>query len=231
MKGQILIAMEHSGTIRDEFLKAGFDAWSCDLLPCESDITGRHYQCDIRELLKRDPVWLVMIAHPDCTYLTCSAEWAYGDGPYHQKVKPETLVGAARRAAREEGLKMVQYLMDQDQIEHIAVENPRGVISTRIRPADQYIQPFDYGDDASKITGLWLKNLPCLVPTTRFAGRIVEWPKGSGKMVERWSNQTDSGQNRLPPGKDRWKHRSKFYPGWAKAMVQQWGPLLLNFNN
>jgi hypothetical protein len=101
-------------------------------------------------------------------------------------------------------------------IPRIAIENPIGCIGTRIRPADQIIQPYEYGDDASKATCLWLKGLSLLRPTARVAGRIVD-----GK--ERWANQTDSGQNRLAPSADRWKLRSTTYPGIAAAMADQWG--------
>jgi hypothetical protein len=94
----------------------------------------------------------------------------------------------------------------------IAMENPVGVISTRIRPASQYINPHEYGEDASKKTGLWLKNLPHLKPTETVDPRIV-----NGKP--RWANQTDSGQNRLSPGADRWIERSRTYQGWADAMA------------
>ena len=217
VKMRVLIAFAFSGKERDKFTAMGHDAWSCDLLPCETP--GNHYQGDIRDILYDG--WDMMIAHPDCTYLTCSAEWAYGDGPYHQKVKPETLVGGARRQAREEALDMVRLLLAAP-IKKKAIENPRGVISTRIRPASQYIQPYDYGEDASKITGLWLENLPLLKPTKRVRGRIV---MHNGKLVERWSNQTDSGQNRLTPGPDRWKERARTYLGWSEAFAQQWGNL------
>jgi len=212
---RIIIAFAFSGIERDMFAAMGHDAWSCDLLPCETP--GKHYQGDIRDILYDG--WDMMIAHPDCTYLTCSAEWAYGDGPYHQKVKTETLVGGARRQAREEALDMVRLLLAAP-IKKKAIENPRGVISTRIRPASQYIQPYDYGEDASKITGLWLENLPLLKPTKRVRGRIV---MHNGKLVERWANQTDSGQNRLTPGPDRWKERARTYLGWSEAFAHQWG--------
>ena len=103
-------------------------------------------------------------------------------------------------------------------IPKIALENPQGCIGTRIRKASQYIQPYDFGDDASKKTGLWLKGLPLLKPTNRVNGRMVEH---NGKIVERWSNQTDSGQNNLGPSDDRWKIRSYTYPGIANAMADQ----------
>ena len=212
---RVIIGFAFSGIERDMFAAMGHDAWSCDLLPCETP--GKHYQGDIRDILHDG--WDMMIAHPDCTYLTCSAEWAYGNGPYHQKVKPETLVGAARCKARDDALDMVRLLLAAP-IKRKVIENPRGVISTRIRPASQYIQPYDYGEDASKITGLWLENLPLLKPTKRVRGRIV---MHNGKQVERWANQTDSGQNRLTPGPDRWKERARTYHGWSEAFAQQWG--------
>lgn len=218
---RVLIEGEYSGIIRDAFLARGHDAMSCDLLPTESP--GPHYKGDVRDIIHLG--WDLLIAHPDCTYLTCSAEWAYKDGPYHQNIKPGTLVGAERRKAREDALDFVREMLNAP-IEKKCIENPRGVISTRIRPASQYIQPYEYGDDASKITGLWLENLPLLVPTKRIPGRIVEWPKGSGKFVERWSNQTDSGQNNLPPTADRWKIRAKTYQGIADAIADQWGGFL-----
>jgi len=212
---RVIIGFAFSGIERDMFAAMGHDAWSCDLLPCETP--GKHYQGDIRDILHDG--WDMMIAHPDCTYLTCSAEWAYGNGPYHQKVKPETLVGAARCKARDDALDMVRLLLAAP-IKRKVIENPRGVISTRIRPASQYIQPYDYGEDASKITGLWLENLPLLKPTKRVRGRIV---MHNGKLVERWANQTDSGQNRLTPGPDRWKERARTYQGWSDAFAAQWG--------
>jgi len=219
---RVLIACASSGKERDEFIKLGHEAVSCDLLPCSTG--GDHYQGDVRDIINDG--WDLMIAHPDCTYLTNSAEWAYADVPMikgkPRNMKTETLIGAERREAREEALEFVRFLLNA-KIEKIALENPRGVIGTRIRKADQWIQPHQFGDDASKITGLWLKNLPLLIPTKNIAGRIVEWPRGSGKLVERWANQTDSGQNKLTPSEDRWKIRAETYNGWSKAFAEQWG--------
>lgn len=213
---RVLVACEYSGVVRDAFIALGHTAMSCDLLP--SDRPGPHYQGDVRDLLLPDS-WDLMIAHPDCTYLTCSAEWAYGDGPYHQKVKPETLVGAARRAARLEALDFFR-LLEAVPIPYKAIENPAvSAINTQIRKPDQTIHPHQFGHDASKITGLWLQALPSLVPTCNVPGRLVEW---NGKMVERWGNQTDSGQNKLTPSPDRWKERARTYQGWADAMSNQW---------
>lgn len=209
---RVLVACEYSGRVRDAFLARGHDAMSCDLLP--TDVPGPHYQGDVRDLL-RDR-WDLMICHPPCTFLTSAAEWAYGDGPYHQKVKPGTLVGKARREAREEALDFVTTLLCA-RIPRIALENPRGVISTRLCKPTQTIHPYMFGDDASKATCLWLKgDLWPLQATTYVLPRYV-----NGKA--RWANQTDSGQNKLPPSADRWKIRSETYPGIAKAMAEQWG--------
>lgn len=170
----VLIGCENSGTIRDAFIAAGHNAWSCDLLPGGGHNVHRHIQDDIRNMFNLwatpeggeeyfpyqlrgigsvwPQYWDLLIAHPDCTYLTCSAEWAYKDGPYHQKVKPGTLVGAERRAARVEALDFVRWLMALP-IERIAIENPVGAISREIRKPDQYIQPYEFGHDASKKQG------------------------------------------------------------------------------
>lgn len=202
---QVLIACEFSGVVRDAFIEAGHQAISIDLLPSEGIHKEFHIQGDIREVIAdgRLGVHLVdlMIAHPPCTKL-CSS------GLFRNKNNPE------RQKQTEEALQFVSELMDMP-IDKICIENPVGCISTRIRPASQYIQPHDFGHDASKKTGLWLKNLPNLVPTKYIKPRVVDGKK-------RWANQTDSGQNNLPPSPDRWKLRSVTYQGIANAMVSQW---------
>jgi len=151
--------------------------------------------------------------HPPCTFLNVAGIHWNNRGRGWEKT--------------EAALDFVRWLLSRPEPHYL--ENPLGIISTRIRPADQYIQPYQFGDDASKKTGLWLHGVPPLVidPAKRVAGRKVEW---RGKMVERWSNQTDSGQNRLGPSETRWKDRSLTYPGIAKAMAAQWSEYLLNLN-
>lgn len=197
---RVLVACEHSGIVRDAFLRRGHQALSCDLLPGMGD--GEHYQGDVRDILSDE--WDLMIAHPPCTYL-CSS------GLHWNKRRPE------RVSLTEEALEFVRLLLDAP-IPRIALENPVGCISTRIRPYDQAIQPYEYGHDASKKTCLWLKNLPLLRPTQFVEPRVV-----NGK--NRWGNQTDSGQNKLPPSANRWAIRSETYHGIAEAMANQWGTL------
>lgn len=208
---RVLVACEFSGVVREAFnAMAGVYAMSCDLLPAEDGRSDFHHQGDVRDVLWDG--WDLMIAHPPCTYLTIAAEWAYGDGPYHQQVKPETLVGVARREARRQAYEFVKELADAP-IRRIAIENPVGILSTIWRKPDQIIQPWQYGHDASKATCLWLKGLPKLKPTNELPG---------GRKARR-GNQTGSGQNNLPPSPDRWKKRSLTYPGIAQAMAEQWG--------
>jgi hypothetical protein len=140
-----------------------------------------------------------MVGHPPCTYLAVS-------GLHWNKRRPE------RALLTEEALEFVRLLLDAP-IPLIALENPVGCISSRIRKPDQIIQPWQFGHDASKATCLWLKGLPLLQPTDVLPG---------GRAARR-ANQTASGQNKLSPSKDRWKLRSLTYPGIAEAMATQWG--------
>lgn len=195
---KVLVACEYSGTVRDAFRALGHDALSCDLLP--TDRPGPHYQGDVFDII--DDGWDLMVAHPPCTYLCSSGlHWNKRD--------------ASRAKKTDEALAFVQALMNAP-IDKIVIENPIGRIGTAIRKADQVVQPYQFGHDASKQTALWLKGLPILKPTKFIQPRLVD-----GKP--RWSNQTDSGQNRLPPSPDRWKIRSTTYQGIANAMAEQWG--------
>ena len=195
---KILVACEYSGTVRDAFIARGHEAISCDLLP--TDVAGPHYEGDVFDIINDG--WDLMIAHPPCTYL-CSS------GLHWNKRTP------GRQELTDEALEFVQKLLDAP-IGKIALENPIGCISTKIRKPSQIIQPWQFGHDASKATCLWLKGLPLLTPTQLIEPRIVDGKK-------RWANQTDSGQNKLPPSEDRWKIRSETYRGIAEAMASQWG--------
>jgi hypothetical protein len=147
------------------------------------------------------PHWDLMIAHPPCTYL-CSS------GLHWNKRRPE------RAKQTEDALAFVRLLLDAP-IAMIALENPIGCISTRIRPPTQIIQPWQFGHAESKGTCLWLKGLPALQPTN-----IIPKP-----ACGYWDNQTPSKQNKLGPSADRWKVRSATYSGIAQAMAEQWGTL------
>jgi len=199
---KVLIACEFSGTVRNAFRKRGHDAWSCDLLPTIGP-PDYHIQRDVFEAIGMAR-WDLMIAHPPCTYLAAS-------GLHWNKRNPD------RAKLTEEALEFVLALSIAP-IDRIAIENPIGCLSTRWRKPEQIIQPYLFGEDASKATCLWLKNLPKLCPTEYVEPRLVNGKK-------RWANQTDSGQNRLSPSPTRWAERSKTYQGIAEAMAEQWGTL------
>lgn len=223
---KIIVGCEESQAVTIELRKLGHEAYSCDLKPCSGRHPEWHIQGDIFEVLgsikfytsdnKPHLVskWDLGIFFPDCTFITCSAEWAYKEPPYHQKLKEGTLFGKERLEARKKAIQFVKDLYNCG-IEKVAIENPVGVLSSLFRKPNQVIQPFMFGDDASKKTCLWLKNLPELKATQYVKPRMVN-------NKPRWGNQTDSGQNKLPPLKNRAELRSKTYPGIAKAMAEQW---------
>lgn len=217
----ILVACEYSGVIRDAFRDAGHEAYSCDLRPTEGrpEYNQYHYQCDVRQVLDRTQLittpgyatrqWDLLIAHPVCRVLTNSGvHWLVRGG---QRINPQ------RWEDLKEGAAFFKLFLDAP-IPRICVENPimhkyaKELIG---RKQDQSIQPFHHGHTESKSTCLWLKNLPKLKPT-----KVMPKPE-----CGYWDNQTPSGQNKLGPGPDREKIRSKTYPGIAKAMVEQWGTL------
>jgi hypothetical protein len=193
---KVLIACEESGVVRRAFRALGHDAWSCDLLP-PSDESEFHIQGDVIALL--DNKWDLMIAHPPCTHLAVSGARWFKD----------------KKQEQEEALEFVRNLMDCN-IPKIAIENPVSIISSKIRKPDQIVQPWMFGDEATKTTCLWLKNLPLLTPTNVVSPGPRHVTK-SGRSLPKWYN--------LPPSEDRAKIRSTTFPGFANAMASQWGSL------
>ena len=184
----VLIACEYSGRVRDAFITMGHNAISCDLLDTEQP--GPHHTGDCLELAYSGKFDL-MICHPPCTHLAIS-------GARHFAAKQASGV-------QKEALEFVRRLLDAP-IAMIALENPVSIIASRIRPASQYIQPWEHGHGETKKTGLWLKGLPLLKPSDIVSGR-------------------DPIVHHMPPGPDRWKNRSRTYQGIADAMANQWGNL------
>lgn len=225
---RILIGCECSGVVREAFRALGHDAWSCDLKPAE-DNSRFHIHDNLLSVFDLERGWDIGIFHPDCTLFNNASAWAIPDPDfirfpgvgYHQKVKPETFTGAARRAARAVAAEFFLRLWNCG-IPKIAVENPTGYMNTHPSMAGtltQTIQPYQFGDDASKATCLWLRGLLPLVPTKYVEPRMV-----NGRP--RWANQTNSGQNKLSPGPTRAADRARTYPGIARAMADQWSAAL-----
>ena len=204
MSKKVLVACEYSGIVRDAFIEEGFDAVSVDLRPSERG--NPHIQYDVMQIVEREEYdyFDLMVAHPPCTYLSNSGvRWLYENEDRWQDMI--------------EGAVFFRKILNAN-IPHIAVENPvmhkwaKKVIG---EDYTQSVQPYEFGHPKSKRTCFWLKNLPKLEPTN-----VLERESGT------WDNQTPSGQNKLGPGEDTAKKRSKFWPNMAEAMAKQWGDVL-----
>lgn len=202
---RVLVACEYSATVRDAFRKLGHDAVSCDVL--ETEVPGPHYRGDVLDILEDG--WDLLIAHPPCTFLSLSGagHMYLGKG----KAEKQALgyqIDPVRWAAMEAGADFFNTLYAA-RIPRVAVENPVmhgwGIERTGGR-ATQFVQPWQFGHGETKKTGFRLKNLPPLEPTNEVAGREQRvWKMG--------------------PGPNRWKERSRTFPGIARAMAKQWGKL------
>lgn len=212
----VLVACERTGRVRDAFRALGHRALSVDLLP--SAAPGPHHVGDIFEFLASAPadLWDLLIAFPPCTYLSVSGLHWNGRRP-------------GRSVETDAALAFVERLW-RLPIKRKCLENPKGCINTRLAfmPKPQIIQPYQFGDDASKATCLWLDNLPRLrragaAVTPRIVNVVGSDLLGDPIGTPRWSNQTDSGQNKLSPSPERAQLRAETYKGIAGAMAAQWG--------
>jgi hypothetical protein len=213
---RVLIACEFSGVVRRAFTALGHDAWSCDLLPAE-DGSNHHITGDVRDYLN-DGWDLLMVAHPPCTRLCRSGRrWLSGPGKMTPpKQLPKGRTWDSMKAEFDDGVDLFVACW-RAPIERIAIENPEmhDIAQARM-PADlprpQIIQPYWFGEPQFKATGLYLKNLPPLVPTNKLT------PPAKGTPEHRaWSKV-----HRTPPSKDRGRERSRFFPPVAAAMALQW---------
>lgn len=248
---RVLILFERSGVVRRAFARRGWQAISVDTAPdtdaapmiyppmldapAEIDPWSGHLRADVYDLLTRpDALRFVslVIAHPDCQYLSSS-------GLHWNTRRPERAEQTAR------ALEQLQNLAAAlARVPAAAIENPIGAASRVLGRPSQIVQPYQFGHDASKRTALWLRHLPTLRPTAYIPPRWVcsacehvlyEPPdadvvrpttcphcRALSTLRPRWANQTDSGQNRLPPSHDRAIKRATTYPGIADAMAHQW---------
>lgn len=226
----VLIACEESQRVCSEFRRLGHRAFSCDLEPCSGGHPEWHIQGDVLPLLNGDCTfqtadththtqtgkWDLIIAHPPCTYLTVT-----GNRWFNREVYGEKAV--KREHDREDAVNFFMAFANA-QCEHIAIENPIGIISTRWRKPDQIVQPYMFGDPFEKKTCLWLKGLPILTPTNE----VEPQPRtmyDSGRSLPKWFADAW----KLPKA-ERVKLRSKTFPGIAKAMAEQFSGYVENEN-
>lgn len=186
-----------SGRVREAFRAKGHDAWSVDLVE-SLDTSEYHIVGDALDYLNEG--WDLLIAHPPCTYL-CNS------GVRWLRERPE------RWDSLEDARELFMALWNAP-IPRIAIENPVPHKHAQLPKYTQTIQPYQFGEDASKRTCLWLKGLPELQPT-KF---ILPTHHGN-----KYANQTPSGQNKEGPSANRGALRSLTYPGIASAFAAQWG--------
>jgi hypothetical protein len=211
----VLIACEESQAVTKEFRDLGHNAYSCDILPSSGGYPEYHIQGDALEVAYDSSYeWDIMIAHPPCTYLaTSGARWLYNkDGTRNEE----------RWVKQAEGLEFVRKLMEAP-IDYIAIENPVSVISTQIRKPDQIIQPYHFGDEASKRTCLWLKNLSPLIHTDVVGkGEMKEWIDEKSGKTKRQAKWYYDALSKAKTPEERRTLRSKTFKGIAVAMADQW---------
>lgn len=234
----ILIACEESQTVCKEFRKLGFNAYSCDLLPCSGGYPEWHFQQDMFEIIDNkggklqngteifiEGEWDLMIAHPPCTYLSVSgARWYYHpeDKDLSMNERRPHPNFPNRANDRKEAIAFFMKIAES-RIKRIAIENPIGIISKIWRKPDQIVQPYMFGDEATKTTCLWLKNLPYLTPT-KIVSKGERVVLSSGKSLPKW--YSDSFNTNISTEMRR-TLRSKTFQGFAEAMAQQWSKLLV----
>lgn len=224
---RVLVACEESQEVCKAFRELGHEAYSCDIELCSGGHPEWHIHGDALETVKAGivttqdmtahyiPKWDLLIAHPPCTYLSNVATRAFS-----LRCTPAEKV-CERWKLRCYAAVFFMCLM-LAPIEHIAVENPVGIMNTAYRKADQIIHPYMFSEGigdkenfVTKRTCLWTKNLPNLRPTYHGdkpdnAAMYSITPSGK---VRTWEDSFSRNAT----------VRSKTFSGVAKAMAQQWG--------
>lgn len=202
---KVLIACEESQTVCKAFRTKGHEAYSCDLLPSSGGKPEWHIRGDVFEVI--DDGWDLMIAHPECTRLTCAAN------KWHKPEFSERFPNI-----HQERLEAIEFFMrlSEAPIPKIAIENPIGIMSTRWRKPDQIIQPYQFGETERKSTCLWLRGLPLLQGTKLVEPELITFK--SGKTMSKCHYDSVS-----LPKEERRKARSVTFQGIANAMADQWG--------
>ena len=219
---KILIACEESQAVCKQFRSLGYESYSCDILPESGGHPEWHIQDDVFNVINQG--WDMMIAFPPCTYLSVSgAQWYYHpedkDLPIEQR-RPHPKY-PNRNHDRQDAKEFFIRLYNSN-IKHIAIENPVGIMNTQFMKPTQIIQPWMFGDEATKTTCLWLKNLPKLQPTN-VVGKGERTVFASGKSHPKWYAEALA---KAKTPEERRNLRSKTFPGIAKAMAEQWTQII-----
>lgn len=213
-KIRVLVGCEESQTVMKEFLRLGFDAYSCDLQECSGGMPERHFQEDLFAVLEREH-FDVFIAHPPCTYLSNAGAC---------RLFPEK--GVLDKERYRKGLAGKEFFLrclNYSNIKYRAIENPISSTVFDMPEHTQQIEPYMFGHPYTKATRLWLRNLPLLVPTKQVNPIAPYVPSGTGRK--------DPSKYGAAKRGDDAKQRSKTFKGIARAMAVQWGLYVLRDMN
>jgi len=234
----VLIACEESQAVTIAFRNIGINAYSCDLLACSGGHPEWHFKGDVFNVIDKKggtlqngksgkvKVWDLMIAHPPCTYLAVSgARWFY-----HPQDAGLTILERRphpkfpnRRQDQEEAVDFFLRLAKAN-VPRIIIENPIGIISSVYRKPDQIVQPYHFGDEATKTTCLWFegtqKEKIKMLKHTEVVGKGERVIFASGKSQPKWYSDA---LVKAKSTDERRTLRSKTFKGIANAMATQWG--------
>ena len=219
---KILVACEESQRVCEAFRKKGHEAFSCDLQECSGGHPEWHIKGDVLPLLNGDCTfqtldththtqvgqWDMIIAHPECTYISAAGACRM----YPTK-------GHIDNIRLEKALKAKDFFMKilNADCKCICIENPRPLKVVNLPKESQRIQPYQFGEPWSKLTYLWLKGLPGLLPTEIIANYKPYVSCGTSRHK---GNRNKAGASRAGGAA---KVRSKTFLGIAAAMAEQWG--------
>lgn len=225
----VLIGCEYSQVIMSVFYEGGFNAYSCDKLPCEGKYRDRHIRGDLLDVIKMgvpDTIdvfgraswtgegvkWDLLIAHPPCTYISFA-----GTASWNDRGRVFKRIAALEFFAR----------CLENNIPKICVENPLGCAESAVRKSDQTIQPYYFGDSEQKRTCLWLKKLPPLVHLKQddLFGQATHAAKPDPKYISKDGTKLYFADAISGAGAGGHK-RSKSFSGIANAMIEQWRGLI-----
>ena len=210
---RVAVICERSGIVRDEFIKRGHYAISCDIEPSEKP--GPHIQGDCRNCDWSD--YDLIMAYPPCTFLSSAGNRAMKENPDRIYDRLEAF----------DFFLWCYYL----PVKKICVENPKGYINSHFRKPDQIIQPFFFGDPEMKTTCLWLRGLPPLIHSLEddlfYKKTHVDKPKPKAyyKKGKQKGKPRYFVDNMAGSGDERKRNRSRTFPGIAMAKAEQWGNL------
>lgn len=198
-KLNVLVACERYQETTKAFRDLGHNAWSIDLCSCKGPLPQFHICGDaVRHLLDHGLEYDLIIAHPPCTYLSKASTPVLFAGG---------IVNRDRLPEVFSGLSFFLFFYHYAQITHIpfVIENPVPLRMLNLPKPSQVIQPYFFGDPFSKATCLWIFGLPLLQPTDYICGKVNQWVYHHSAA-----------------------QRSHTFPGFARAMAEQYSEYLCN---